>query len=92
MELSTEFKELNSKVREEIDDLYGKINKYMAIVKKTTRDMVPKAIKLYIIDELKRFIDDDLQILVQFPTEKLVSNTVYVHKLTVFLFQKFHMK
>lgn len=74
MELSTGLKELNSKTRKEIDDLHGKINKYTAIVKKTARDMVPKAIKLYIIDELERFIKNDLQISVQFPTEQLVSN------------------
>lgn len=32
----------------------------MDIVRKTARDMVPKAIKLYIIDEVKKYIDTEL--------------------------------
>lgn len=74
MQAPDNFEQLNSKDREEIDDLYRKIIKYLAIVKKTARDMVPKAIKLYIVDELKRFIDNDLEKLVQ--NDKLVSITV----------------
>lgn len=74
--LPKEIEQLDSRTYKEIDDMYGKIKKYMAIMKKTARDMVPKAIQLYIIDELTRFIKNDLYILLQFPTEKLVSTTI----------------
>lgn len=41
-----------------------KIDSYMRIVKKTTRDMVPKAITLYVIQELEAFIDRELLALI----------------------------
>lgn len=75
MKLPKELEQLNEKARIEIEDIYGKIFKYMAIVKKTVRDMVPKAIKLYIIDELIIFIENDLQPSLYHPVEKLVSST-----------------
>lgn len=43
-----------------VNEVYEKIDSYLAIVRKTTRDMVPKAITLYIIKELKDFIENRL--------------------------------
>lgn len=42
----------------DILDICKKVDTYMTIVKKTTRDMVPKAITLYIIRELEQFINN----------------------------------
>lgn len=44
----------------EVDAIYEKIESYMRIVKKTARDMVPKAITLYVINQLKDYINDEL--------------------------------
>lgn len=65
-----------SKELNQIDDVYDKFNKYMVIVKKTACDMVPKAIKWYIIDELNKFIITDLKPSLYYPNEKLVSSTI----------------
>lgn len=46
--------------KEDVRDISEKIESYLNIVNKTTRDMVPKAITLYIIEELKAFIDKEL--------------------------------
>lgn len=45
----------------------------MNIVRKTARDMVPKAIKLYIIDELKDYIHTELAPSLFDPSVNLVS-------------------
>lgn len=45
---------------EDVLDIYHKINTYMNIVKTTIRDMVPKAITLYIIRHLEKYISTDL--------------------------------
>lgn len=47
-----------------VDDLSEKIVSYMDIVKKTTLDMIPKAIEKYIIQELKQFVDTGLLALI----------------------------
>lgn len=49
---------------EYIFDIYDKLNAYMRIVKKTTRDMFPKAVTLYIIDELEKYINTDLLLVI----------------------------
>ncbi|XP_055296155.1 dynamin-like isoform X2 [Sitodiplosis mosellana] len=43
-----------------VGDIYEKIDSYMRIVKKTTRDMVPKAITLYVVKELQDYINDKI--------------------------------
>lgn len=48
------------KFKQDVSECHEKVTKYMSIVKKTARDMVPKAIKLYIIDNLKDYIQKDL--------------------------------
>lgn len=58
---------------EEVHDISEKIESYLNIVKKTTRDMVPKAVTLYIINELKAFIDTELLALIVNDT-----NDIYV--------------
>lgn len=63
-------------VSAEVDDVFRKIRKYMTIVRKTARDMVPKAIKLYIIDDLKDFIHTELAPSLLDPSENLVSSTI----------------
>lgn len=47
-----------------VRDISEKIDSYMCIVRKTTRDMVPKAITLYVINELEAFIDRELLALI----------------------------
>lgn len=47
-----------------VRDISEKIDSYMRIVRKTTRDMVPKAITLYVINELEAFIDRELLALI----------------------------
>lgn len=47
-------------LKTDVNDFYNKIKKYLAIVEKTLRDMIPKAIKLYIIDQLKEYIRDEM--------------------------------
>lgn len=44
----------------DVREVYKKIASYMHIVGKTTTHMVPKAITLYIIREVERFINTDL--------------------------------
>lgn len=44
----------------DVQDIYKKVNSYMNIVKKTIRDMVPKAMTLYIINNLEKFINTEL--------------------------------
>lgn len=50
-----------TKAARDVNECHEKVTKYMSIVKKTACDMVPKAIKLYIIDNLKEYIQNDLQ-------------------------------
>ncbi|XP_031633953.1 dynamin-like [Contarinia nasturtii] len=54
----------------EVEVIYEKIDSYMRIVKKTTRDMVPKATTLYVIKELQEYINNTLLIeLLALPTD-----------------------
>lgn len=49
----------------------------MAIVRKTTRDMVPKAITLYVIKELKDYIETQLILnFIGLPHQEYVSSTL----------------
>lgn len=60
----------------EVDAIYEKIESYMRIVKKTARDMVPKAITLYIINQLKDYINDELlKVLLALSDGDLVSTS-----------------
>lgn len=61
------------KFTRDVSECHEKVIKYMEIVKKTARDMVPKAIKLYVIDNLKAFIENDLQPKLLVPEVDLVS-------------------
>lgn len=63
------------KLKRDVSECHEKVVKYMTIVKKTARDMVPKAIKLYIIDNLKDYIQKDLAPTLLDPEIDLVSNT-----------------
>lgn len=63
------------KTKRDVSECFEKVSKYMAIVRKNACDMVPKAIKLYIIDDLKNFIQTDLQPELQGPDVDLVSGT-----------------
>lgn len=47
-------------LEEDVDKTYDEISSYMNIVKKTMFDMVPKAITLYVIRNLEKFIKTDL--------------------------------
>lgn len=47
-------------LQEKVDIAYGNISVYMGTVKKTMCDMVPKAITLFIIRSLEKFIKTDL--------------------------------
>lgn len=73
---------LDRKLNNEVDYVHEQIKAYMAIVKRTARDMVPKAVKLYIIDELKNFIHTKLLTSLTYPTENLVSRTVKQESIT----------
>lgn len=67
---------------EDIFDIYGKIDSYMRIVKKTVRDMVPKAITLYIIRELEKYINTELlMVILNVPNDNYVSTLFDVHSL-----------
>lgn len=88
---------LDSNLDSNVEYIYRQIEQYMDIVRRTARDMVPKAIKLYIIDELKDFFLKELlpSLLVN---ENLVSWTVtqisYMldFHLTLFFLSKFQAK
>lgn len=54
-------------------DIYEKLRMYERIVKTTLGDMVPKAITLYIIKELRKFIDSDLWVLTLASSNDYVS-------------------
>lgn len=57
----------------EVNDIYEKIDSYTRIVRKTARDMIPKAITLYIIKELINYINKDLLVsLLAIPCEDYV--------------------
>lgn len=47
-------------LKNDVEVIRKKIESYMRIVKKTTRDMIPKAMTLYIIEELRSYIKNDL--------------------------------
>lgn len=49
-------------LEKDVDDTYEMITSYMRIVKKTMCDMVPKAITLFIIRELEKYINMKLLI------------------------------
>lgn len=49
------------------------IDSYMSIVKKTACDMIPKAISLYIINELKRVVNIEMQIKILEKVDTYVS-------------------
>lgn len=67
------------KIKRDVSECHEKVTKYMAIVKKTARDMVPKAIKVYIIGNLQKYIqkfklDPDLNLV----SETLIGlNDIY---------------
>lgn len=65
------------KFKQDVSECYEKVIEYMEIVKKTSRDMVPKAIKLYIIDDLKDFIQNDLAPGLLGPDVDLVRSTLH---------------
>ena len=55
-----EMEEIDPSIKRTVNDIYEKVDSYMRIVRKTTRDMVPKAITLYIIKELQDYINDKI--------------------------------
>lgn len=61
------------KFKRDVSECHEKVVKYMTIVKKTARDMVPKAIKLYVIDNSKNYIQIDLAPTLLHPESDLVS-------------------
>lgn len=66
--------EVDSAFDGEVGLIYEKIDSYLRIVKKTIRDMVPKAITLYIIKELQDYINNKLLIvLLSLPNDDYVS-------------------
>lgn len=72
-----------------VDDIYEKIDSYMGIVKKTTRDMIPKAITLYIVKELQNYIKDNLLLtLLALPNDKYVRT---LKKSIIYLLSKVHL-
>lgn len=57
----------------DVFDIHDKIDSYMRIVKKTVRDMFPKAVTLYIIGELEKYITTDLLLVIMnIPSDKHV--------------------
>lgn len=55
-----EMGEIDPSIKRTVNDIYERVDSYMRIVRKTTRDMVPKAITLYIIKELQDYINDKI--------------------------------
>lgn len=64
------------KFKRDVSECHEKVVKYMAIVKKTLRDMVPKAIKRYIIDNLNDYIQKDLAPMLLDPEVNKVSSNI----------------
>lgn len=62
------------KCNENVVAIYEYIESYMRIVRKTTTDMVPKAITLYVIKELQDYIDNNLLVdFISLPNDAYVS-------------------
>lgn len=56
------------------DIIYEKVDSYMHNVRKTTCDMIPKAITLYVIKEVKNYINDTLIMkFIGLPNDEYVS-------------------
>lgn len=55
-----EMEDWDPSIKRTVKVIYEKVDSYMRIVRKTTRDMVPKAITLYIIKELQDYINDKI--------------------------------
>lgn len=61
-----------------VDGIFKKVDSYMRIVRKTTRDMVPKAITLFVINELQNYINDTLLLeFMDLSIEEYVSILLY---------------
>lgn len=62
------------KLNPRYDEILKSIKNYLEIVKKSQLDMVPKAIKLYIIDELEYYIESELPPILFDPNANYVSS------------------
>lgn len=66
--------DINPMLNKTVDDMYQKIDSYMRIVRKTARDMVPKAITFFVINALQDYISDKLMMdFLGLPTDEYVS-------------------
>lgn len=74
-ETRQEKEELDPKLNNDVDVIYERVDKYLKIVRKTQCDMIPKAIKLYIIDELQNYIETELPSILIDSHGNLVRNT-----------------
>lgn len=91
---SSDTKNFEEPLDEDVDDLFEKIVSYMQIVDKTTIDLVPKAITLYIIKRVETFINIDLSVEIgDYFDENIVSfygnlknKIVYIHFHLPFLY------
>lgn len=70
----TEKEDLDPSHNQTVDNIYEKIDSYMRIVRKTTCDMIPKAITLYGIKEVQNYINDTLIMkFIGLPNDEYVS-------------------
>lgn len=64
------------KLNETANGMFEKIDSYMRIVRKTTCDMVPKAITFFVIKELKNYVNDTLLMdFMDLPNDEYVSTS-----------------
>lgn len=64
---------LGSTPTSQVKMVHKAIDTYMSIVKKTACDMIPKAISLYIINELKNVVNNEMQIKILDKVDNYVS-------------------
>lgn len=72
----TQSQSLDPMLERQVETIRNLVDSYMRIVTKTTRDMVPKAIMMLIINNIKDFINGELLAHLYASGDQVSSNTV----------------